>query len=325
MAIKKYWFKQLNQEQRVEIYHLTKSWKSNRYIGKQLWVSHTTIWRELCRNSKDCWRDRTIYKPIYAEKKKNKRRNQALLYRIKLRHQHWLRMKILEILKDETKQRWPDEILWRLKIEWHSVVSTSTLYRYLHCYSDRSKYLLHGKKWYRNKKQKGKLTTTIKWVPKIDTRDEIVDTRSRIWDFEIDTIVSKWHSWWLFTAVDRKARYTFITKIPNHKAKTLLTIMTYTLKWQEIQTITSDNWVEFSQLKELWKRLKVKVYTAYPYRSRERGTNERHNWLIRRFIPKWCNISKYSDEYIQKIADILNHKPRKILGYRTPYEVYHNL
>ncbi len=314
---------QLNQEHRVEIYKLLWQNKSAREIWKILWFHHTTIYREINRNSIDYWRWRTKYKPLVAEKKRVERRFNANQNHIKLRKNTSLRTKIYHILSDTSKDRWPDEILGRLKLEWRAVVSTSTLYKYIRAYTDRRRYLRHKKKWY--KKNKRKKTETILWVNKIDKRPGIINNRERIWDFEIDTVVScRGWKWWLFTATDRKSKYEIIKKVWNLKSKTLLITMLACLKWESVYSLTSDNWSEFAKLSELQELLKITCYTAHPYSSFERWTNEKHNWFIRRYIPKGSDISKYTDKEIQIIQNKLNHKPRKILDYLTPYEVYHN-
>jgi IS30 family transposase len=317
-------FTQISQEERVEIYHYLREWRSLRVIAKLIFRSHTSISREISRNSIDYWRWNLIYKPLEAEKKKIKRRKKANEWHIKLKKNHVLRTKIQQILASHGHYWWLDEILGYLKREWWKTVSTSTTYRYIRKYTDRWRYLRYKQDWYTNKRRKRKKTTTIKWVPKIDKRPEEVNNRSRIWDREWDTIVSSWGLGWLFTGVDRYARYSILEKIPNHQANTLLTVMTKRLRNEQILTITTDNWVEFANLAKLWKRLKIKPFTANPYASYERWTNEKTNWFIRWFIPKWSDISQYSDEDIKKIEYMLNHKPRKILGYHTPYEVYHN-
>ena len=92
------------------------------------------------------------------------------------------------------------------------------------------------------------------------------------------------------------------------------------LTWKVVESITFDNWVEFSNIIDL----PYKCYRADTYSSWQRWTNEKHNWYVRWFIPKWANIDDRTDEDIQKIQDMINHKPRKILGYKTPYEVYYN-
>jgi IS30 family transposase len=122
---------------------------------------------------------------------------------------------------------------------------------------------------------------------------------------------------------DRKSRYLILRKIPDLKKSTLLTVLTHALKGEKvtIKTLTSDNGSEFCELARLCRRVKAKGYTCHSYCSRERGTNERHNGFVRWFVPKWCDISVYTEKEIQTIQDKLNHKPRRILWYRTPYEV----
>src|SRR5699024_9900257 len=88
------------------------------------------------------------------------------------------------------------------------------------------------------------------------------------------------------------------------------------------KTITSDNGSEFSELSEQGKEWKIDVYFAHPYASWERGSNERHNGLIRRFIKKGQPIHRYSDEQIDRVAEWMNTLPRKILDYLTPNEAF---
>jgi IS30 family transposase len=166
----------------------------------------------------------------------------------------------------------------------------------------------------------------IKGVEKITKRCKSANERKRVWDKELDTIVSKDHKWGLTSIVDRKSRYLILRKIPNLKKDTLLTVLTHALRQEEVQikTLTSDNGPEFCGLAKLCKRVKAKWFTCHSYCSREKWTNERHNGFVRWFIPKWCDISIYTEEEIQRIQNKLNHKPRKILWYRTPYEVEFN-
>lgn len=88
------------------------------------------------------------------------------------------------------------------------------------------------------------------------------------------------------------------------------------------KSITADNGLEFAGLYKLESELETQVYFAHPYASYERGTNERHNGLIRRFIAKGKAISDHSAEAIAFIEDWCNTLPRKILGYRTPEELF---
>lgn len=320
-------FTQLSQGEREQIYAYLKINYSMRKIAKLLGRSHTTISRELDRNSLDMGRWKKKYSPQYAQKQLEKRRKHKNRKQVKLIQNNALRTKIRQLLSDPNKCLSPDEILGYLKREWREVVSTTTLYRYIHYYSNkRRRYLRFKKEWYTHKRWKRKHPSEkIKWVEKIDKRPKIIDNRIRIWDWELDTIVGKGRKWGLVTAVDRKSRYLLMMKIPNFKANTILTTLTYLFQWHKVKSLTSDNGSEFAKLASLAKRLKVKGYTTHAYASWEKWTNERHNGLVRRFIPKQSNIIEYSDQEILNIQNIINRKYRKILDYKCPYGVYYNL
>jgi IS30 family transposase len=314
-------FTQLTQEHRIEIYACKKQWMNNIQIAGIIWCHYTTIGRELANNSIDYGFGKTKYKPLEAQRKRDTRKEKANQGHIKLRKNHKLRSKIFQLLGDKSKIWGPDEILGRLELEWWEIVSTTTLYNYIHRYTDWRKYLKHKQEWYKHKRWKKTTTERIKGVEKIDKRCKKANERKRIWDKELDTIVSKDHKWGLLSISDRKSRYYIIKKVENLTSATILTVATHALKGMVVKTITSDNGSEFAKLARLCKRLKAKWYTCHSYCSREKGTNEKHNGFVRRFIPKGADISQRTDKEIQEIQDKLNHKPRKILWYRTPYEV----
>lgn len=87
------------------------------------------------------------------------------------------------------------------------------------------------------------------------------------------------------------------------------------------KTITADNGTEFENLKSL-EEWGVQIYFAHPYSSWERAQNERHNRLLRRYIPKGVSIENYTDEQILWFADEMNDMPRRQLGYSTPAELF---
>ena len=85
------------------------------------------------------------------------------------------------------------------------------------------------------------------------------------------------------------------------------------------KSITADNGSEFAGLSEALQGLSD-VYFAHPYSSWERGTNEKHNGILRRFIPKGKSLKDYSNDQIKQFTHWMNHLPRKILNYQTPTE-----
>ncbi|MDY0323425.1 MAG: IS30 family transposase [Candidatus Carbobacillus sp.] len=88
------------------------------------------------------------------------------------------------------------------------------------------------------------------------------------------------------------------------------------------KTITSDNGSEFSELTQAIDSNEVAVYYTHPYTSSERGTNERHNGLICRFIPKGKAIEDVDDTRIGYVENWCNTLPHKILGYQTPNDQF---
>ena len=91
------------------------------------------------------------------------------------------------------------------------------------------------------------------------------------------------------------------------------------------QTITYDNGTEFASFEATSRKTKMDVYFAHPYHSWERGTNENTNGLIRRYYPKGTYFSKINAKQFKIVVNKINHRPRKRLGYKTPYEVFHSV
>lgn len=322
----------LSQEERYYIEIYLKEKKSYRWIGRELGRPHSTIKKEVDRNSvwsPSTWE--TIYKAREAEVLRLERREKANRYHVILLNNEELYHQIEGLLKDkwggkgnEKEKWWVDEIVWRIEVEGGTKIASSTVYNFINRYRPkRKKYLRFGQHGYKkrwSKQGKNKLV----WVPLIHERSDKVDARKRIGDWEVDMVVgAKWELGGLVTLIERKSRYTRIVKVPRAKKGYVYAAMYSMLKDEKVKTITSDNWGEFALLRLLGEKFKVKVYRCNPYASWEKGSNEKNNWYIRWFCPKRCSIQQYDDEYIQKVEDALNNKPRKILWYKTPYEVYY--
>lgn len=160
----------------------------------------------------------------------------------------------------------------------------------------------------------------------IENRPPEVNSREAFGDWEIDSIIGEKSNSdnVLLTLVERKTRYAIVLKIPDKTSASVTSAICYLKdfygsKFSEVfRSITSDNGSEFSNLSELESATGTKVYFTHPYSSYERGTNERHNGLIRRFIPKGKRISDYDLDSILAIEEWMNTLPRRILGYKTP-------
>lgn len=158
----------------------------------------------------------------------------------------------------------------------------------------------------------------------IEQRPAIVNERRRFGDWEGDLVVGSHGTAAIATHVERKSRYLKASLLENRKAETFnaATIPVYQQLPEVLrQTLTVDNGKEFSRFKELEGSAKLKVFFADPYAAWQRGTNENTNGLLRFYFPRGTDFSQISEDELNRAVRRLNHRPRKCLGYRTPYEV----
>lgn len=170
------------------------------------------------------------------------------------------------------------------------------------------------------KRRKIRITDAIS----IDERPKEVELREEVGHWEGDLIIGKKQSSAIGTIVERKTRFTYIVKLKDRKSKTVTKMFAKELK--KIgnncrKSLTYDNGVEMANHLWLTKKTGMTVYFAHPYSSWERGTNENTNGLIRRYFPKGTDFNQISQEQLKEVQDKLNSRPRKVLGFRTPYEM----
>lgn len=164
----------------------------------------------------------------------------------------------------------------------------------------------------------------------IEERDPSVNDRKEFGHWEVDLVLGQktGNDEVLLTLAERKSREYWMIPLVNREASTILEAFRaireeYSEHFSEVfKTITTDNGSEFSRLSELEDMADTLVYFAHPYTSCEKATNERHNGIIRRFIPKGKRIDSYTAEEIGNIMTWCNSLPRKILDYQTPDEVF---
>lgn len=164
----------------------------------------------------------------------------------------------------------------------------------------------------------------------IEERPEHIELRDVFGHWEIDTVLGHKtkNDNVILTLVERQTRYSIFLKISDKTSDAVASAISeleyyYGSGFDKVfKTITSDNGLEFSELHTLESKSETNIYFAHPYASHERGTNERHNGMLRRFIPKGKAISDYSCEDIAYIENWCNTLPRKILGYKTPEELF---
>ena len=171
------------------------------------------------------------------------------------------------------------------------------------------------------KRGSGKKVCIIDRIP-IDKRPAEVAAKSRFGDWEIDTVYCSTGPEVLVTIVERKSKYTLISKLPSRHALKLAKRTGRLLKPYIAHTITADNGTEFAAHKRITRLTGATVYFAHPYCSFERGLNENTNGLIRQYIPKNRSGKHISLKEIKRIQEKLNHRPRKSLDFHTPAEVF---
>lgn len=180
----------------------------------------------------------------------------------------------------------------------------------------------HHRKWVRkNKRMKGR---------SIYERPAIVNAGTEVGHWEADTVVGKrgGREAVIFTAVEKITRNYVAILISGRTSNGVEEAMYFleeqfgTERFREVfKTITVDNGPEFEHFSK-YERLGTKVYFTHPYSSWERPQNERHNSLLREFIPKGTSIECFSAEGILNMADVLNQRPHRILGYHSPAELF---
>lgn len=159
----------------------------------------------------------------------------------------------------------------------------------------------------------------------IDERPDIVEKKERIGDWEGDTVIGKGQKGALVTQTKRVSRYTPLASMLPRKHTEGVTVTIIGLLGPhkgKRHTMTFDNGKEFAVHESITKNLKMAVYFAHPYHSWERGLNENTNGLLRQYFPKGSSFEKVTEVQVQSAVDSLNHRPRKILGFKTQFEVF---
>jgi transposase, IS30 family len=175
----------------------------------------------------------------------------------------------------------------------------------------------------RNRKRK-RPGTPDRGDPKIyiDDRPEVITSRERVGDLEVDFIVSgKTGTGYVLTATDRKLRIGYIRKLmPVTIGNVLRALLDIQKAFPELTSITTDNDILFYYYKQLEQTLGVPFYFCDPYSSWQKGGIENYNGEARVYIKKGSDISQYGEVYIQMVETKLNNRYMKVLGYRTPAE-----
>lgn len=228
----------------------------------------------------------------------------------------------------------PQQISGRLKLmDQAETVSHETIYQAIYVLprGELRKELIgllrQGRKLRRPRSQGKDRRGSLNDMVSVHERPESVLTRQLAGDWEGDLIKGAGNASSVGTLAERKTRYLILTKMKDATADTTLSSFSRGLSKvpKRLRTsMTYDQGKEMARHVELADRLKIKVYFCDPHSPWQRPTNENTNGLIRQYLPKGIDLSVYSQKDLDKIADSLNNRPRKVLGFRTPLEAYQN-
>jgi IS30 family transposase len=294
---------------------------SVRAIARQLRRPASTISRELRRNAAPIYRG--VYLAQRAQARATARWRRAVCHG-RLRDP-WVRAYCTRQLR----RGWsPELIAGRLhRLRPTQAGSHETIYAWIY---HRARHLIptlarrHRRRRHRGYSRKHR-TAHISGRISIDQRPAVVAARRRIGDWETDTMITRQGPAVLQLIVDRKSRYTLLNRLRRRTARAMRTTLTRALgqlprraRW----TLTYDNGSENAEHQQVNAILGTASYFCTPYTSQERGTVENTAGLVRRFFPKRTNFGTLRRSHVKAVERWLNHRPRRILGFRTPAEVF---
>jgi len=309
-------YQQLTYEQRCQISALKKSGCRQRKIAETIETSQSTVSRELARNA-----GVRGYRHKQAQERTEWRCAEAS-------QPTEMTPDMITLIESKLRIEWsPEQISGWLLYEQELLISHESIY--LHIWADKhaggdlfTHLRQQGKKY--DKRRNGKSTRgQIKNRVSIDDRPQVVDDKSRIGDWEIDTVIGKGHSGALVTIVERVTKLTVSTRVNSKSAEDVTQATIALLKPFEnvVHTITADNGKEFAYHEKISKALSAEVYFAHPYSSWERGLNENTNGLLRQYFPKNTDFKKVEQIEVKRALRRLNSRPRKDLDFKTPAQI----
>lgn len=313
---------QIDKYERLEIAILMKRGYSDAEIAQVLGRHRSSIYRERIRNTV-CGK----YNPRKAQHKAYVRRKYAKYQGMRIVEDMKLREYIeTKLLVDDWS---PEQIAGRLASEAGlRKVSAPAIYKYIRSpYGRRLEYELDlvKKKRLATKKKHQRKVTALEDRIFIDERPEAVDDRLQFGHWEGDFIVSgkQYGNTSLLVLHERVSRYTLIAKVEARTVAEVENILTESLKFiGNFESLTLDNDIAFQKHNELSQLIQAPIFFCRPYHSWEKGGVENANRLIRRYVPKGCDIARFSQRDIWDIQHKINNLPRKVLDFKTAKEVY---
>lgn len=314
-------YKHFNINERISIqFYLINEYSIND-ISKLMKRSKSSISDEIRKNSLPI----IGYIPRIAQEIAENRRNNS-------KWNNELKKELVDYLIEKLKATWsPEQISNRLVIEFpdnqNMRISFKTIYTKIYNKSfegiTKANLRKKGKKYKHQDSTVGKIVNTVS----IEERPERANKREEIGDWEIDTVRGKNDSKvCIATFADRKSRYYIASVMKNAKASTFNKVADKDFRKKsrgKVKSFTADNGHEFASHEKLSKKFEgAIVYFAKPHAPWEKPTNENENGLLREFFPKGETLKNITQEELDKACDLINDRPRKVLGWLSAREVF---
>lgn len=298
-------------------------------IAREIGRDKSTVSREIARNG---WASSTPRRRVYRASTAQARADER---RLACRRPRALddparRSLVASLVSD---RRWsPEQVAGRLRMELPGMaVSRSTIYRAVNAgdldcelpgwHAMRRRLRHRGKR--RHPKGSVDRRGRLRATHEISERPPEASGRSRVGDWEGDTVVGRAGGPRLVTEVDRMSGYLVGGKAASGASADVGPVVVGALAGEPVRTLTLDRGVEFADASGMQEALGAPIYYCLPHHPWQRGTNENTNGLLREYFPKGTDLSAVSDEEVREAYDDLNRRPRKRYGWRCPWEVYH--
>ena len=311
-------YRQLSQDLRYQFHAFLKASFPQPRIAAELEVDRSTIWRELNRN-----RGQRGYRPKQAQHPANSRREAK---DDATRITPATRQQVDALL---TRDWSPEQISGTLKRQGRPCASHERIYH--HIYADKQQggdLRNHLRPQKKRRKRYGKYDRRGQSPSRksIDERPAIVASKGRPGDWEADTIIGKNHHQAMVSLVERQSELTRLAKVERNTEAAVKQAVINMLKplAESVHTITSDNGREFAAHETIAEALGADSYLAHPYQSWERGLKENTNGIVRQYFPEGSDFTQITDQQVQAVAERLNERPGKTVGYQRPNHVFFN-
>jgi len=323
-------FKHLSLRERETISKYLAQGFSCNYIGNILGRNGSTVSRDILKNNMSkatYWAmDADFFSDCRKETSKKPKKIESNARLRKHIHEHLKLDWSPEQIANNLKKAYPLDISMR--------ISPETIYTYLYCLPRgalKKELMSHLRRERKERQRRGnshKSRGNIVDMLSISERPAHVEDRIIPGHWEGDLIVGKGHKSAIGTLVERTTRTVILVPLVAKDAFSVRTAFEKEIKKlpkQMRQSLTYDRGMEMAEHKLFTAETKMKVYFADPYSPWQRGTNENTNGLVRQYFPKGTDLSLVSRKEIKRVQKLLNGRPRKVLGYQTPFESFSSL